>query len=264
MQLNSNPSAGAENAMNLARQSLYRFASLSLVDPRVGSWQRLCALRNDTLLPEAAALIREESRMRTPELGLGERPVSDLDPKPVLDGLPHSPSAFNAQYESTFGLLVSSVCPPYETEYIGSKFDFQRSNCLADISGFYHAFGLAISDEHPERPDHIALEFEFMAHLLELERRAANSNSEYRRDRQQICREAQSHFLKEHLAWWVPAFAKLLCHEAHDGFFNAIGVFLAALIPSERVQLNVEMQSRDLSASSPERPEACEGCELVT
>ena len=137
-------------------------------------------------------------------------PIEMLDPRLVLDRLPNSERALNAQYESTFGLLVSSNCPPYETEYINSKFAFQRSNSLADISGFYHAFGLTTSDGHPERPDHVVLELEFMASSAGTGAAGRRRRFERRTDRQQVCRDAQARFLQEHLAWWTPAFAKLL------------------------------------------------------
>ncbi|MEI2723972.1 MAG: molecular chaperone TorD family protein [Verrucomicrobiota bacterium] len=140
----------------------------------------------------------------------------------------------NAEYERTFGLLVSGACPPYETEYVDSKFTFQRSNSLADISGYYQAFGLAISDQHPERPDHVVLELEFVAHLLGLERQAAVEDSDRRAEHLQVCRDAQARFLGEHLAWWTPAFAKLLGCANQNGFYAAAGVFLAALIPAGR------------------------------
>lgn len=264
MKLNSKPTVAADPTVIMARQVLYRFASLTLADPLAGAWDRLDTLRNDSPLVEAAALIREVAKISPSELGLGERPTAELDPRPVLDQLPGSRHAHNAEYEKTFGLLVSSICPPYETEYIGSKFEFQRSNGLSDINGFYHAFGLAIADKHPERADHIVLELEFMAHLLELDRRAANDAGELRKNHLQVCRDAQSRFLKEHLAWWVPAFAKLLALESRSGFFAAAGVFLAALIPVERAVLKVDRQSRPLSASRPELPETCEGCQLAT
>ena len=250
-------------AINMARQSLCRFAALSLIDPRTGSWDQLNSLRNDPLLCEAALLIRSLPAAQPRTLGLGERPLATLDPLLVLNRLPRSPETLNADYENTFGLLVSGVCPPYEMEYINSKFAFQRSNTLADIGGFYQAFGLTTSADHPERFDHIALELEFMALLLGLERQAADGAANLRQERLSVCRAAQQRFLKEHLAWWVPAFAKLLVKEGGSGFYAAVAVFLAALIPAERALLNVEVESRHVQPSTDERPECCEGCQIA-
>jgi TorA maturation chaperone TorD len=185
-----------------------------------------------------------------------------LDPRRVLDRLPDSDRALNTQYENTFGLLVSSNCPPYETEYINSKFAFQRSNTLADISGFYQAFGLTTSDIRPERPDHVVLELEFMACLLGLERQAYDQDSERQKTRRQVCRDAQTRFLHEHLGWWTPAFAKLLRVADPKGFYAAAGDFLAALIPTERAFLKVPPASQPVGPTTVERPEHCEGCEL--
>ena len=75
---------------------------------------------------------------------------------------------------------------------------------------FIRRSGLTISDQHPDRPDHVVLELEFMAHLLGLERQAADEDSDRRAEHLQVCRDAQARFLGEHLAWWTPAFAKLL------------------------------------------------------
>ncbi len=253
----------ADPAMLMARQSLYRFAALSLLDPQVGAWERLDALRTDPILAQAAALIRDVPEAVPEELGLGEQPLGGLDPDRVLARLPDSRQGLNDQYESRFGLLVSNACPPYETEYINSKFSFQRSNALADVSGFYRAFGLSISEECHERPDHIVLELEFMATAIGLQRQATMDNPDTPDERVQICREAQGRFLREHLAWWVPAFTRLLLRENPSGFYGAVGEFLAALIPVERALLGVESASQPVTPSSEEPSEACEGCQLI-
>jgi TorA maturation chaperone TorD len=264
MVLSTSQATAFDAAVNMARQALYRFGALSLVDPRTGSWNLLRRMANDGLLFEAAAIIRTLPQVRSVKLGIGERNSRFLDPATVLERLPTSQDALNAEYENTFGLVVGSACPPYETEYIGSKFAFQRSNGLADINGFYQAFGLTIASGRAERPDHVALELEFMASLLALERRAANAERDRSEELITRCRDAQTRFLKEHLAWWVPAFAKLLGRENAGGFYAAVGTFLAAFIPAERAILGVEAQSRPVTPSLQEKPEECEGCQLGT
>jgi TorA maturation chaperone TorD len=209
---------------------------------------------------DAAALVRNRAQAPPGGLARGERPLEDLDPEKVLARLSTTPAQLNDQYEAVFGLLVSSDCPPYETEYINSKFTFQRSNGLADIAGFYRAFGVDPSPGLPERHDHIALELEFMAHLCGLLHRAQSCRQESCDERVEVCRTAQKRFLAEHLAWWSPAFATLLARRAQSTFYEGAARFLAALIPAERALLNVSQPSTAAAPSPIERPEACEGC----
>ncbi len=189
-------------AVLMARQSLYRFTAITLLDPKAGSWEQLDASRQNALLSEAATLIRDLPAANLDKLGLGERPLSTLDPAHVLARLPDTCLKLNEEFENTFGLLVSNACPPYETEYINSKYAFQRSNSLADVSGYYRAFGLTVSATYAERPDHIAKELEFMAFLVGLERQAASGDASVRQQRLEVCRDAQARFLREHVAWW--------------------------------------------------------------
>ncbi len=251
-------------ALNKARQSLYRFAALALLDPKIGAWEQLSALHNDPLLRVAADLVCDLPAAQSVKLGLGELPIDQLDPLQVLARLPDSSRALNEEYEKTFGLLVSAACPPYETEFINSKFTFQRSNTLADVSGFYKAFGLTISSRNAERPDHIVLELEFMAFLLGKEREAHDDDdAQDRNERVAICRDAQTRFLREHLAGWVPPFGKLLSRENRDGFYASAGAFLSSLIPAERALLNVDVPDQPSVPSPIERPDTCEGCQLA-
>lgn len=250
-------------AINIARQVLYRFGAVALLDPHAGSWERLDRLRRDGLVADAANLLRGNLVGRMDNLARGERPVMELDVANVFAMLPDTPGSLNDEYERAFGLLVSNACPPYETEYIGGKFTFQRSQALADISGFYRAFGLKPSDQLPERHDHVVLELEFMAFLIGLERQAVKGSEAASDERLRICRNAQTRFLHEHLAWWVPAFCQLLGKENRDGFYEAVGRFLAALVPAERSMLSVEAPQSVVAPGHVERPEQCEGCQLT-
>jgi TorA maturation chaperone TorD len=262
--MSANAILASDQAVNMARQALYRFTALALADPRTGAWDRLHRTRQYRLLSDAATLIRNLVFAHACKLAPGERPLEFLNPDPVFEQLPASAQALNAQYEATFGLVVSSKCPPYESEYIESKFAFQRSNALADISGFYRAFGLVIADQCPERPDYIVLELEFMASLLGLEREAANSEMGRRDERLEVCRAAQHRFLGDHLAWWAPAFAKLLTQASNGGYYKALAEFLAALIAAERAMLHVEADRTPMPPATEQPSDACEGCELAT
>jgi TorA maturation chaperone TorD len=249
-------------AENLARQTLYRFAAAALVDPQSGSWEQLSEPRSQRLVRSAATLIRQLKSAIADPLSPGERPLKDLHPAAVFSRLPGSAAELNGEYERTFGLLSVGPCPACETEYIHGKFTFQRSQDMADVSGFYAAFGLARSNLYFERHDHIAIELEFMARLLNLERQAEESRDVNSTERAEICRQAEARFLEEHLAWWAPAFARLLARETSDGFYAAVGNFLAALIPAERALLGVRANQDFARPMSIERPEECEGCSI--
>jgi TorA maturation chaperone TorD len=256
-------------ALAAARQSLHRFMALSFLDPRADSWFMLDALREEPLLVEAAAIVRGRHEAEPTAPARGEWPPGFLDPAAVLSRLPVSADALNRRYEEAFGLLVTNACPPYETEYIPEKLTFQRSNTLADLAGFYHAFGLAVSSRRPERPDHIVLELEFMSLLIGLERRAEADPPPLSEERRSICRDTQRVFLRDHLVWWVPAFVRLLSREDPDGFYAAAGRFLSALMLAERAHFGIEApEAPEAPAMIPtsgtlERSEACEGCGVV-
>jgi TorA maturation chaperone TorD len=246
----------------MARQALYRFCALTLLDPRTGGDEQLADLRRRGLIDAAAELVRREPGAKAESLALGEHRLSNLRPALVRVHLPRSRSAFNELYERTFGLLSSCACPPCEAEYIFGKHDFQRSQTMADVSGFYRAFGLQPSRRHPERHDHIVLELEFMAFLLGMERRALQSQEPDAHEKAELCRAAQQRFMREHLAWWAPALGHILSREDAHGFYSAAGVFLSALIAAERALLNVPPPTSRAAPSAIERPEECEGCQI--
>jgi TorA maturation chaperone TorD len=70
---------------------------------------------------------------------------------------------------------------------------------LADIAGFYRAFGVEITPG-TERPDHIAVELEFM-HLLAVKEVVA-AGREDGGEHARICRDARATFFRDHLGRW--------------------------------------------------------------
>jgi len=250
-------------ALNRSRTVLYRLLALSLADPRTGSWPRLVEPMTRILSDHAAQFLRSEHKAVASPLARGEQPLETLDVEPLFLALPDSEEGLNSLYERTFGLLVSGSCPPYETEYVDGKQSFQRSQLLADVAGFYRAFGLEPSDEHPERHDHLVLELEFMATLLDLEHHAAVGNLPEADDRLELCHEAQQRFVTEHLAWWAPAFATLLRRHAAQGFYSTVGDLLGAFVAAERGLLSIDTPPCVQQPSRVERPEECEGCQLA-
>lgn len=72
---------------------------------------------------------------------------------------------------------------------------------LADIAGFYSAFGVVVRHE---RPDHLVAELEFMALLLLAE---ADARTDGLTDQAEIAADAARVFLRDHLGTWVTAWA---------------------------------------------------------
>lgn len=82
--------------------------------------------------------------------------------------------------------------------------EFQRVSQLADISGFYKAFGVATERE---RPDLLTCELEFMHYLIFKQMRAEEKGaSPEEREKAALCLEAQKKFFEAHL---YPAVAKI-------------------------------------------------------
>lgn len=262
---------------NTERGILYRWLSLAFQDPAQGSAAPLMDLTLQEACRAAAETLRSFMEFGNGDSARGEVPLACLDIQPSLDLLPSSNQDLVEHYDELFGLLLSRDCPPYETEYCPQTFSVHRSHQLADIAGFYQAFGLEPSRANPERADHIALELEFMSWLILKEERAVDSGIDGRSNAQ-ICREAQQRFLADHLLWWAPAFGfavrKKVDHIIGESelpcpprsFYGATAQLLAAFTRAERISFGIHPPQRLISPNpSNEDPESnsCEGCELL-
>ena len=167
--------------------------------------------------------------------------------------------ALQAEHRRVFG-LTGSQC--YETE-LGLPHEFRQSQEMADIAGFYRAFGFNIGGKVRERPDHLSAELEFM-HILALKEAYAAENGVA--EHVEICVEAQRKFLQEHLGQWVGLFAESLKQSATDGPFVALARFGSTLVLADAGRLGVTVEQRPLAGIKPTplAPEiSCEACPVV-
>lgn len=91
----------------------------------------------------------------------------------------------------------------YETEY-GRMRGMSKGRDLADLSGFYRAFGLVLDDEAHEMLDHVAIELEFYAMLLAKEAHLGRAKDA---EGVAIVADARTKFLTDHLGTFVDALA---------------------------------------------------------
>lgn len=130
------------------------------------------------------------------------------------------------EYALIFGHTLSNELSPYEMEFLQNDEIFYRSQHLADLQGFYAAFGFEVNSI--ERADHISVESEFMALLLTKEAYAVTNN--LGAEAIEVCNHARSKFSKEHYIDWVRKLAVNL-RGMHDyPFYAAVGRFTAAML----------------------------------
>ncbi|MBI2981982.1 MAG: molecular chaperone TorD family protein [Deltaproteobacteria bacterium] len=140
-----------------------------------------------------------------------------------------------SEYTRLLSLTVAGGIPPYETEY-GHKDIFYKTGRLADIAGFYRAFGLEISDHVRERVDFIGAELDLMYWLTKKEEVAREQEKS---EEAQICRDAAAKFLEAHLGRWGSYFGDQLAQSASLPFYRLIGKWLCEFIESECGRLGV-------------------------
>jgi TorA maturation chaperone TorD len=222
-----------EEAVDLARGQLYCFLASAFSDPRGGHFDLALEQKRQTVALAATDLLRSEA-LGTVELAAGEHSPAELDLRPVVAELQANRQQLAEQYQRVFGLLVGKTAPLNETEYCASTDSFYRAQELADIAGFYRAFGLERDRRRRERHDHLSIELEFMARLIGKEMFAERSTEKALKEKAAFCREAQEKFFEAHPGWWTPAFADLMRRAAPPGLYTALADALAAFIASER------------------------------
>ena len=209
------PSAGAKVPVEraLARSQLYRLLALAFRYPDAARGEALERLADG---------VRIEALDRGPRKL--QRSLSEL----AVAAGGTTPEALQDRYVAAFGHVTLPDCPLYETA-CGTGDPFQQSQTLADIAGFYRAFGLEMAEDAAERVDHLAVELEFMHYLAY---REAYALERHGRERSRLIREAQRRFLQDHLERWGPVVARAVAVRA-DGVLGAAARLLERFLAAE-------------------------------
>jgi DMSO reductase family type II enzyme chaperone len=172
-----------------------------------------------------------------------------------------SPGVLADAHRRLFGVTARGPVPLCETEY-GDENPFLQPQELADIGGFYAAFGLAMVAGSTERVDHVSCEAEF---LLFLARREAAALEQGDGAAREATVRAARLFLRDHFGRWVPALAARLERAEAGGFYAALARLAAAFVRAECRRLGVRVGPSALNLRPPAEdrvPMACGDCPL--
>jgi TorA maturation chaperone TorD len=114
--------------------------------------------------------------------------------------------------------------------FAGQPFD------IADLNGFYAAFGFALTKAAPSPPDYLGTEAEFLS-LLHLKGAVARARKE--RASALIVDRAMARFLAEHLGRWVDSLGDALREAGAAAPYARLGVLLRDAVAADCARLKV-------------------------
>jgi TorA maturation chaperone TorD len=134
-------------------------------------------------------------------------------------------------------LFAPDAVSPYEASI---ELDpFRQARQMADVAGFYGAFGAQAHGPAADRPDHAGTELEFLA-FLALRRLQAGDTGE--NEEAERCAEIEASFLASHAGRWLPPFFRALEVAAEDVFHRTVGRLGAVVIEDEIVRRGLDVE----------------------
>ena len=133
------------------------------------------------------------------------------------------------EFVNVFGHTLSKQIAPYALEHLKNSDVFFRTQKLADLNGFYKAFGMEV--ESIERADHISTQTEFLSFLLLKELLALTNELD---EEKEVCETAFIDFNQNHFSDWAKMFAGNLADKVDGGFYPVAGKFLQASLIKEK------------------------------
>ncbi|UHA75604.1 TorD/DmsD family molecular chaperone [Paenibacillus sp. 481] len=152
--------------------------------------------------------------------------------QPSLEEIYALNASLSEQYSRLFGITGQLPVVPCETMYRAKEQMLPRSYAQ-DVCGMYADFSLYFKKVNGEPDDHIAVELEFMAVLIEKMMNSVMTEMRFTR-----YMNGQREFITQHLQRWVPLFADDVVQHAQHPVYQAIGLLLAEFIEAEAAWAN--------------------------
>jgi len=229
----------------LAASQVYQFLSICLLEPEE---KTLELLKNKDYMSEVESCLDKTGKKEMSEAFRNiQEALKDLNVDKLAKG-----------YRDTFGnATIAMDCPPYEMYFSGSQI-YQQTQDLADLSGFYKAFGVEVSrEDNINRWDHIAVELEFL-HFLTYKLAYATENSIDKE--REICLAAKKKFLNAHIGRWIAAFSNAVEKKSHVLFYREIADITNEYVHLDMENLNVNADEIDgLMGNEPDYLQRLEG-----
>ena len=198
--------------IHLGRSSVYSLLALAYAYPTAERLQRL----------------REDVAEDVGELGKGV--VTPEIVGPVLEHLALPIETLQRDYALVFTHTVSPDCPTYESAF-SARDIFQQAQTMADVAGFYSAFGLKVGGRERERADHITAELEFMSFMA---LKLAYAIEYMGPEQVEIALDTQRTFLRDHLGRWGGSLGQRTASTAQgQPLYRAVGELLESWIDEE-------------------------------
>ena len=213
------------------RSTLYGTVSALFSDPESEKFPMLLSTSLQGSALDACFQLEEKNNLKKTNLSSSfQRLMAKLDNSNL--------AIISNDFVDVFGHTLSKQIAPYALEHLKNKDLFFQTQKLADLNGFYKAFGLQV--ESIERADHISTQAEFLSFLL-LKQCLAEQDS--LSDKKEICEKAFSDFQRDHFFDWVEMFAKNLTTHIDSDFYLLAGEFLSEFLEIEKSHLNTSIKN---------------------
>lgn len=139
------------------------------------------------------------------------------------------------KWSRLFGVEHGLTVSPYELTYLPGPL-VTNVRVLADINGFYRAFGLTVASGRNDRCDHICFMLEFLSHLSlsEAHLRTVGDCAGVA-----IVVDARRSFVEDHLGRWFWRFTDEVTAR-DEGFHAAVAELVAGVMEHEIDSLSIE------------------------